>query len=345
MLFQRNFGTKSINKVLKVSNTVEEFIENIQLLFAASDQVLVNNKAEVQGILDRCQKTGVTLINYFEESYPQLLREIPDSPLVLACKGSIGLLKSPCISVVGTRDCTHYGKQVTKELCEFLSTHSFTTVSGMAFGIDAEVHINSMQTIAVLPTFPSKAIPANNQRIYLDILNKNGLIISENIKDEEVAPYMYVSRNRIVAGLSKKTIIVEAGEKSGAVITANYALDYDREVFSVPGTIFSGTSTGCNNLISENVARILTKFTDLLELANSSEKNDIVESRNRDADLESLTEDEGRIYYALSDKAVGIDDLSKQTGILINVIGYTLINLELKGLVRKDILNNYERVK
>jgi DNA processing protein len=262
---QKGFGTRNINRVLKESPTVDVFKQNITKLFKISNREIEDNFIKIQKLLTKADLCGVKLISYYDKEYPELLREIADSPLILACKGNISLLKSNCISVVGTREPSPYGISITKELCNYLSTQNYTTVSGMAFGIDALVHLNSTQTIAVLPTFPSKPIPVSNSNVYNNILSKDGLIISDNLFEDGVQNYMYVSRNRIIAGLSKKTIVTEAGENSGALITAQYALDYDRESYAIPGNIFAKESFGCNKLIDTNVAKILTNFEDLIE--------------------------------------------------------------------------------
>jgi DNA processing protein len=261
---QKGFGTRNINKVLKESPTVDVFKQNITKLSKISGREIEDNFIKIQKLLTRADLGGIKLISYYDKEYPELLREIADSPLILACKGNLTLLKSNTVSVVGTREPSEYGISITKELCNYLSTQNITTVSGMAFGIDALVHLNSTQTIAVLPTFPSKSIPVSNKDIYSDILSKDGLIISDNLFEDSVQNYMYVSRNRIIAGLSKKTVVTEAGENSGALITAQYAFDYDREVYAVPGNIYAKESLGCNKLIESNVAKILSKFQDLV---------------------------------------------------------------------------------
>lgn len=262
---QKGFGTRNINRVLKKSPTVDVFKEEVANIFKLANKEIDDNFIKVQKLLTKADLQGVKLISYYDKEYPELLREISDSPLVIACRGNISLLKSKCISVVGTREPSSYGISITKELCKYLSTQNYTTVSGMAFGIDALVHLNSTQTIAVLPTFPGKPIPVSNANVYNDILSKDGLIISDNLFEESVQNYMYVSRNRIIAGLSKKTVVTEAGENSGALITAQYALDYDREAYALPGNIYAKESLGCNKLIDTNVAKILTNFEDLLE--------------------------------------------------------------------------------
>ncbi len=265
LLLQKGFGNRNVNKVLKDSPTASTFEKNIANIFKNAGKEIKHYFLQVQKMLTKADLSGVKLLSYYDKEYPELLRQIPDSPLVIAYKGDISLLKSNCISIVGTRNPSHYGITVTKELCNYLSGKGLTTVSGMAFGIDSLVHINSTKTIAVLPTFPSKPIPVSNKDIYEDILNKGGLIISDNLFDEGIQNYMYVSRNRIIAGLSRKTVVTEAGETSGALITAQYALDYDRDAYAIPGSISSKESLGCNKLIDTNVAKILTSFEDLID--------------------------------------------------------------------------------
>lgn len=262
---QKGFGTRNINKVLKESPTVDVFKQKVTNIFKTSDREMSDNFIQIQKVLTKADLSGVILISYYDIEYPELLREISDSPLILACKGNISLLKSNTVSVVGTREPSEYGINITKEVCKYLNSQNITTVSGMAFGIDALVHLNSTQTIAVLPTFPGKPIPVNNKSVFENILSKDGLIISDNLFDDGIQNYMYVSRNRIIAGLSKKTVVTEAGEHSGALITAQYALDYDREAYAIPGNIYAKESLGCNKLIDTNVAKILCNFEELVD--------------------------------------------------------------------------------
>lgn len=201
--------------------------------------------------------------------YPKLLSQIPDPPGLLYCRGNLNLLNQTCLAVVGTRKLTSYGKEATQYVVKDLVS-SFVIVSGLAIGIDAIAHQTTLdfggKTIAVLGSGIDDAgiAPKTNFKLAMDILKNDGLLISEYESDKEVYPSNFAARDRIISGLSKGVLIVEAGEKSGALITAQCALDQNRDVFSVPGSIFSSKSIGSDNLIKKG-AKPVTSAQDILE--------------------------------------------------------------------------------
>lgn len=203
------------------------------------------------------------------EQYPKMLRHIADPPARLYCRGNLSLLNTECFAVVGSRAITAYGKEVVRHIIPSLARH-FTIVSGMAIGIDGSAHRATLdcagQTIAVLGSgIDDKSIyPSINHRLGQDILKSGGLIISEYKPGTKARDYMFPERNRIVSGLSKGVLIIEADEKSGSLITAKSAGEQNRDVFAVPGSIFSTKSGGPHKLIGQG-AKLVVSAKDILD--------------------------------------------------------------------------------
>ncbi len=201
------------------------------------------------------------------KTYPKLLKHIPDPPEVLYCRGNIALLKTECFAVVGTRSMTPYGREATQQIVPGLARH-FTIVSGLALGIDAVAHHATLdcggKTIAVLGSGINLITPETNLRLGQDILKNDGLIISEHPGKKPAGKRSFPERNRIISGLSKGVLVVEADEKSGSLITARLAGEQDRDVFAVPGNIFSSKSMGPHKLIRTG-AKLVASSHDILD--------------------------------------------------------------------------------
>ena len=194
--------------------------------------------------------------------YPTLLGQITDPPNVLYCRGNVALLNSTCFAVVGTRKITPYGREVATSIARDLAYHGFTIVSGLALGVDTVVHTATLDahgaTIAVLGSGIDSITPTTNERLGHRILHEGGLIISEYPASYPAAKHTFPERNRIISGLSLGTLVVEADTKSGALITARSALDQNRDVFAVPGNIFSPRSAGPNQLIQQGAKAVMS---------------------------------------------------------------------------------------
>jgi len=207
------------------------------------------------------------------KSYPKLLLQIADPPKQLYCRGNLELLNSECLGVVGTRKLTSYGKESAQYITRGLATAGFTIVSGLAMGIDTIAHQTTLdiggRTIAVLGggVSDAKIGPKINLSLAQKILGNNGLIISEYSDKEEIYAINFAIRDRIISGLSKGVVIIEADRDSGSLITAKCALDQNRDVFAVPGNIFSQKSVGSNELI-KNGAKLVTSARDIIEEYN-----------------------------------------------------------------------------
>jgi DNA processing protein len=213
-------------------------------------------------------KNNHQFLTYQDDEYPVLLKEAPDSPVVIFYDGDINFsAKTTFISVVGTRNATNYGHLFLQEFMEGLEGQPITFVSGLAYGIDKIVHDQALkynfQTIGVVAHGLNMLYPSNHKKIASQMLNKGG-ILTEYPSFEEMHASKFLSRNRIIAGLSKATIIVESDYKGGSLSTANFANDYNRDVLALPGRITDKYSSGCNKLIKDNKAQIITGAEDML---------------------------------------------------------------------------------
>jgi len=212
----------------------------------------------------------ITQIKLDGENYPKLLSQIPDPPKQLYCRGNFNLLNSECIGIVGTRKLTSYGRESAQYITRGMATAGFTIVSGLAMGIDAVAHQAALdiggKTIAVLGGgVDNKSIsPQINFNLAMNVLKNNGLIVSEYPEGFHPNEKTFPQRNRIISGLSRGVVIVEADKESGALITAYCALDQNRDVFAVPGNIFSNKSIGSNELIKRG-AKLITSARDITD--------------------------------------------------------------------------------
>jgi|SRR3989344_805894 len=279
----------------------------------------------------------VVQIKLGEEDYPKLLSQITDPPQQLYCRGNLDLLNSECVAVVGTRKLTSYGKESAQYITRGLVTAGFTIVSGLAMGIDAVAHQTTLdsdgKTIAVLGGGISDQNigPKINLPLARKILENKGLLVSEYSDKETVRAYNFAVRDRIISGLSKGVVIVEADRDSGSLITAQCALDQNRDVFAVPGNIFSTRSIGSNELI-KNGAKLIMSAGDITEeygynLKIFSNKTDISTQNATQKNILDILTDKGE---ASTDEVVSSLSTFDTSDILSS-----LSMLEINGLIKK----------
>ena len=275
------------------------------------------------------------IIKFDDSRYPQLLKQINDPPKQIYYRGNwdISLFEN-CLAVVGSRRMTSYGQQITNKLISEIASRGITIVSGFMYGIDATAHKTALdiggRTIAVMPCGINLIHPEYQTKLYADILENNGLIISEFEGDFQPAFWTYPKRNRIIAGLSKATMVVEAGLKSGSLITANLAKKYKRKVFVVPGPLTSVLSQGISQLIKDG-SDVVTCAGDILEYYNI--RYPIPDMPQNGSELSKLSELEQRITQKLQQEPMEIDVLSRLLGISAAKIGTTISLMQLKGLI------------
>ncbi len=301
-----------------------------------------NNLLYINSVLANYQKSNIQVVTIVSDFYPDLLREIASPPIILYCKGDVSLLKSECLAVVGTRRSTRYGAENCTKIIKDVASEGITIVSGLAEGIDTVAHKATLEvsgkTIAVLGGGHNNIYPASNINLANKILEQNGLIVSEYKPSEQALTYHFPIRNRIIAGLSKGVLIVEATEKSGSMHTKNYALDFNREIFAMPGRINDIYSIGCNKIIQSGQAKMLLSSSDLLELYAKS-------STNRDNRLSmQLTCDEQLIYSILDGEEKHFDEIAKLSKLETRVLATLLMRMEINGVIGKLSGNHYYRI-
>lgn len=218
--------------------------------------------------IDYLNKNNINLITIFDKSYPKKLRNIYDPPLALYAKGNINLLNRLGIAIVGCRLSTNYGNNISTQFSYILSKYNINVISGLARGIDASSHKGAIKangnTIAVIGSGLDIIYPYENKYLFTEIIEKGGLIISEYVPGTKPISKNFPQRNRIISGISNGVLVVEAKEKSGSLITAEFALEQGREVYAVPGNINSMNSVGTNELIKQG-AKMVTSVSEILE--------------------------------------------------------------------------------
>ncbi|RKX50024.1 MAG: DNA-protecting protein DprA [Thermotogae bacterium] len=268
------------------------------------------------------KKTKAKVITYWDEDYPPLLREIPDPPVLLFALGNESVLKERSLAVVGTRKASGYGLSVTKRFVKVLSKY-FVIISGMAFGIDSCAHNTVLEvggrTVAILGNGVDIIYPSSNIKLYEGII-KNGCVVSEYPLGTKPAKFRFPERNRLIAGMSIGTLVVEAGRQSGALITARYSADYGRDVFAVPGDVDVERSEGTNWLIKMG-AYPVTSPSDILGMYGISEGRE-----NGEKD----------ILVSLIKKGINTpDEMAQRLNVSVEQVLVELTRLELEGVVER----------
>jgi DNA processing protein len=281
----------------------------------------------------RMNKAGVRLLTWHDNDYPARLKEIYNRPAWLYIKGEIKEEDEWCVAVVGTRRPSIYGRQVADEIAGELARNRITVVSGLAKGIDTISHQSALnaggRTVAVLGGGLESIYPAENTKLARQITD-HGALISEYPPGTMPRPEYFPRRNRIISGLSLGTLVVEAGEISGALITAQLALEQNREVFAVPGSILSIASLGTNKLIQEG-AKLVTGVSDILEELNLRSLAQKVETRG----TVPATFEELNILKFLGREPQHIDDICENSRLPARVVSSSLATMELKGIVKQ----------
>lgn len=275
------------------------------------------------------EKGNITFLTIQDESYPDALRDIADPPVFLFAKGNLELLSQPSLAIVGTRKMSVYGKRVLEHLIPDCVHAGLVTVSGLAMGIDAETAKQTMnaggETIAVLGHGLGAIYPRANTRLAEEIVEKNGLLLTEYPLHITPNKYTFPARNRIIAGLSLGTVVAEAASQSGSLITAALALDYGKEVFAIPGQIFDLNMEGTHRLIMKGGAKLITSAEDIL-----SELGIVAPEHGEKSSYRAQTPDEETLLKNLSSMPQSADDLVEKSGLSIPTVNATLTLMELK---------------
>lgn len=304
----------------------------------------IRQKAEQQKQWQIIREKGFDAISFEDESYPRLLRNISNPPYILYAKGDITLADNLCLAVVGSRTATTYGKMAARKFGLELVQNNTVVVSGMARGIDTEAQLGALEgnghTIAVLGSGLDVIYPRENTKMFNQIC-ETGLVFSEYPLGTAPEPGNFPARNRIISGLSRGVIVIEAMEKSGALITVDFALEQGRDVFAVPGPINSKTSVGTNNLIKQG-AKLVTSVEDVLEeyfFNNESEKNNLKQQK-----LLMLDNNEEMIVECIESQSKHFDCILEETGLDIGMLSTLLLKLEFEGIIKSLPGNSYIKI-
>ncbi len=292
---------------------------------------------------DKYYKEGINFVFPWENNYPSRLKELYDKPQILYYIGKIPENNIPSVAIIGSRNCSEYGRAMAKEIAYKLSGQGVDIISGLALGIDSEAHRGAIiaggSTYGILAGGVDKCYPASNYNLYMDIL-KNGGVLSEYPPGTPTAPGMFPLRNRIVSGLADMVIVVEAGPKSGSLITVNHALEQNKTIFAVPGRMCDRMSEGCNKLISEGAGIVTTVENLLLELGIAENNQEKTEKNNL-----SLAREEKMLYSLLLDFVPrSLDTILEETKLPVGVVLNNLLGLELKGFIKEISKNFYVRI-
>lgn len=285
------------------------------------------------------EKNSIIPLFYLSNNYPHKLKHCPDSPILLYLKGNVDLNNQKIVSVVGTRNMTDYGKKLTEQLIADLTEHNVIVLSGLAYGIDITAHKaalqNQLKTYAVVAHGLDSVYPGTHAKTLQKMIDANGGCITEFLSETKPDKENFPKRNRIVAGMSDCVVVVEAGKKGGALITADIANGYNRDVFAFPGNVGETYSEGCNNLIKMNKAALLQSAKDIEYIMGWEKQTDKPKVIQKNLFVE-LTETEQKIVSIISEQnGIDIDTLCAKAELSMSKISGMLLNLEFSGVIKQ----------
>jgi DNA processing protein len=292
----------------------------------------VRREVDLESVMKRIQSKGITVLTWEDETYPRRLKEIDQPPPVLYLRGSLLPADEWTVAIVGTRRITAYGRQVTEEIATTLARSGVTIVSGLARGVDSVAHKAALdaggRTIGVLGSGVDVIYP-NEHRLLAERMVASGALLSDYAPGTSPDGVNFPPRNRIISGLSLAVIVVEAGQQSGALITAEFAAEQGRDVFAVPGNINSPQSVGCNSLIQQG-ARPLLQARDVLEALDLT----MVQEQRTARSILPADATEQQLLAMIGQQPVHIDDIRHQINLPVEQVTAALAMMELKGMVR-----------
>jgi DNA processing protein len=311
-------------QALRQAGLSDKLVENLARLRA---------DVSLEQVWEDIHSQGIEVLTWEDEAYPTRLRDVDNAPPVLYLRGTITPDDDWAVAIVGTRRATSYGRQVTEGIARELAHNGVTVVSGMARGIDGVAHRAALdaggRTLAVLGSGVDRIYPPEHRRLAEEIVAQ-GALVSDYPPGTPPEGRNFPPRNRIIAGLSLATVVVEAGRRSGALITSDFALEQGREVFAVPGNVMAPQSRGPNRLIQQGAHPLL----DPKEILETLELSMLTEQRQARTVLPS-NPSEAQIFDVLGYESLHVDEIQVQTGMPIEEVTATLAMMELKGMVRK----------
>lgn len=297
------------------------------------------SKLDLEAEVERYMDAGITVLTWDDPEYPPLLKQIYDPPFVLYARSALLASDEWAMAVVGTRRASAYGREATRRLAGGLAANDITIISGLAQGIDSHAHKAALEaggrTVAVLAHGLDSVYPPQNRSLAAEIV-EHGALVTEFPLGTRPEGKNFPARNRIISGLALGTLVVEAGKRSGALITAEFAAEQGRDVFAVPGNIFAAGSKGTNKLIQTG-AQAAVEVQDILEALNLTMIGAFQEAR----EIVPENETESRLLEHLSEDPVHVDELGRAVDMPISEVSSALALMELKGMVRQTSGMNY----
>ncbi|MGR8933822.1 MAG: DNA-processing protein DprA [Gammaproteobacteria bacterium] len=301
--------------------------------------------ARIERDLAWLQQSGNAILTLNDPAYPALLKQIADPPPLLFVRGNLELLSAPQIAIVGSRNPSHLGRETAEAFAYDLASQGYTVTSGLALGIDAAGHSGALKatgrTIAVAGTGPDRIYPACHKDLAIQIIAQ-GTIVSEFPPETQALANHFPRRNRIISGLSLGLLVVEAAQQSGSLITARLALEQNREVFAIPGSIHDPLARGCNALIREG-AKLVENTQDILEELH--QYNQYVNKENPHQCESVLDLEQQKLLNLIPYSPTSVDTLVKQSGLSVEIISSMLLILELHGHIVTAAGGGYIRNK
>lgn len=352
-------GNRRIRQLMQIADhpaeifaTSSEKIQKIDGFGAAiaSEILAFDNWEKVDEIQKNTERCGAQLLTIFDENYPELLKQIYDPPALLWVKGDISALSTNSVSVVGTRRATEYGREQAAHFAEKLIEKKFTIISGLALGIDGIAHKAALKqqgkTVAVLGSGIDFIYPYKHANLAKEITENKGAVITEFVPGTKPDAGNFPERNRIVSGLSLGTLVIESALKGGSMITAQSALEQNREVFVVPHSLNNMNGIGCNHLIKRGAGKLVQDMDDILEeLPVFYQKAlNLDDTTARKAHWKELEMDEASVSICelLEEKAMHIDAIGEKLNMATNQLSSKLLELEMQDCVRQKAGKNFE---
>jgi len=349
-------GVQTIFQLLKIFPDIKSVFDasikeltSIGLEPAQAEQIKNVNWTRVEQALRWSEQPGHHILAYDEETYPPLLREISDPPLVLYLKGNIDAISLPQLAIVGSRQATPGGIHLAKHFAYCLAQHHLAITSGLALGIDAASHRGALAaqgiTLAIFGTGMQTIYPAIHSPLAADILKNHGALITEYPLDTLPKAKNFPRRNRIISGLSRGVLVVEAAVKSGSLVTARLAAEQGREVFAIPGAIHNPLARGCHQLLRQG-AKLVETAEDILEELKMwhTSPEPVTDNRAKVSQVTDLDEKHGDLLAQIGFTTTALDTLIAQSGLTPSEVSSILLSLELQGYIQ-TVSGGYKRVE
>lgn len=341
LIRSENVGPLTFHSLLRQFGSATVILENWEELPKKfQKKIRLASLPSIEEELENCLESGITLLTYLDPLYPELLKEITDFPPLLSTKGNLSLLRTPSIGIVGSRNASVHGCKLAHQIAQDLGEHGWKTVSGLARGIDAAAHRGSLEygTIALLAGGINIIYPEENKKLYEEISEK-GLLVTESAFGTAPQAPLFPRRNRLISGISKGVLVVEGAIQSGSLLTAKFALDQGREVFSVPGSPLDPRSRGPNHLLKQG-ATLVESFQDILQVFPKTSEVTLKRPNFEEIKIDASPD---LILDHLSVIPLPIDELVQLTGLPLTALWPTLLDLEIQGKVERHPGNQISR--